>query len=193
METKCSNCSGPVFIPLDRGVSNCKNCGQLAGRYCPDCKIALPIPIETCPGCGRDRKEINKSYNKAYFKKELPTILITCAVVIAIVLGGVNCVKGCERDSEKSNIKRQQDNIAVAQYVDKEIRPVVEQSGARLSYTDPHFIQVQFQGPIASEYEAERIAQKVLSLMPDGSSVKILDDAGIVRADVNNYSIIKGR
>ena len=187
MEIKCINCSGPVFIPLDRGVANCKNCGHLAGRYCPDCKIALPIPVEVCPGCRRNRKDINRVHNKAYFKKELPTILITCAVVSAIVLGGVNCIKGCERDSEKANIKRQQDNIAAAQYVDREIRPVVEQSGARLSYTNPHFIQVQFQGPIASEYEAERIAKKVLSLMPDGSSVKILDDAGIVRADVNNY------
>ncbi len=71
--------------------------------------------------------------------------------------------------------------------MEKEIRPAVEQSGARLSYTNPHFIYIQFNGPIASEYEAERIAKRMLALMPDGSSVKILDDAGITRADVNNF------
>jgi len=188
METKCSNCAGPVFIPLDRGVANCKNCGHLAGRYCPDCKIALPIPVEVCPGCRRNRKDINRVHNKAYFKKELPTILIMCAVGIAIFFGGVNCMNGCVRDSEKADVKRGQENLVVAQYVEKEIRPAVEQSGARLSYSDPHFIKIQFNGPIASEYEAERVAKKVLSLMPARSSVKVFDDAGIVRADVNNYT-----
>jgi hypothetical protein len=109
-------------------------------------------------------------------------------VFALILLGGVNCVKGCVRDSEKSDVKRGQENLVVAQYVEKEIRPAVEQSGARLSYSDPHFIKIQFNGPIASEYEAERVAKKVLSLMPARSSVKVFDDAGIVRADVNNYT-----
>lgn len=189
MEVKCVNCSAPVFIPQDRGVANCKNCGHLAGRYCPDCKIALPIPIEMCHGCGRYRRQINRDIDKASFKKELPTIIITLIIFGVIFLSGINCMKGCERDSQRSQAKRDEDNLATAQYVEKELRPVVEQSGARLSYTNPHFISIQFSGPITSEYDAKRTASKMLSLMPEGSSVKILDDAGLVRADVNNYSL----
>jgi hypothetical protein len=191
METKCSNCSGPVFIPLDRGVGNCKNCGQLAGRYCPDCNIAMPNGIEYCSGCGRGRKEIFKAQYKANFRKELPASLFALAVVGLIILGGVNCVKGCERDSKSTSAQSNQRDAEDAQFVETEIRPLIEQAGAKLIYTDPHILRIQLPGPV-SEYEAERLARTVLDRLPNGTAVKVLDDVGILRAEASN-SIFSNR
>ena len=185
METKCSNCSGPVFIPLDRGVGNCKNCGQLAGRYCPDCNIAMPNGTEYCSGCGRGRKEIFKAQYKANFRKELPASLFALAVVGLIILGGVNCVKGCERDSKSTSAQSNQRDAEDAQFVETEIRPLIEQAGAKLIYTDPHILRIQLPGPV-SEYEAERLARSVLDRLPNGTAVKVLDDVGILRAEADN-------
>lgn len=191
METKCSNCSGPVFIPLDRGVGNCKNCGQLAGRYCPDCNIAMPNGTEYCSGCGRGRKEIFKAQYKANFRKELPASLFALAVVGLIILGGVNCVKGCERDSKSTSAQSNQRDAEDAQFVETEIRPLIEQAGAKLIYTDPHILRIQLPGPV-SEYEAERLARTVLDRLPNGTAVKVLDDVGILRAEASN-SIFSNR
>ena len=185
METKCSNCSGPVYIPLDRGVGNCKNCGQLAGRYCPDCKIAMPNGTEYCSGCGRGRKEIFKAQYKANFRKELPVSVFALAVVGLIILGGVNCVKGCERDSKATSAQSNQRDAEDARFVETEIRPLIEQAGARLIYTNPHILRIQLPGPV-SEYEAERLAKSVLDRLPNGTAVKVLDDVGILRAEVDN-------
>ena len=185
METKCSNCSGPVFIPLDRGVANCKNCGQLAGRYCPDCNIAMPNGTTFCPGCGRGRKEIFKAQYKANFRKELPVSLFALAVVGLIILGGVNCVKGCERDRKATSAQSTQRDAEDARFVETEIRPRIEQAGAKLIYTDPHILRIQLPGPV-SEYEAERLARSVLDRLPNGIAVKVLDHVGILRAHVDN-------
>ena len=191
METKCSNCSGPVFIPLDRGVGNCKNCGQLAGRYCPDCNIAMPNGTEYCSGCGRGRKEIFKAQYKANFRKELPASLFALAVVGLIILGGVNCVNGCERESKAAAAQSKQRDAEDAQFVETEIRPLIEQAGAKLIYTDPHILRIQLPGPV-SEYEAERLARSVLDRLPNGTAVKVLDDVGILRAEASN-SIFSNR
>ena len=185
METKCSNCSGPVFIPLDRGVANCKNCGTLAGRYCSDCNIAMPKGTDYCSGCGRGRKEIFKAQYKANFRKELPVSLFALAVVGLIILGGVNCAKGCERDSKATSAQSNQRDAEDARFVETEIRPRIEQAGARLIYTDPHILRIQLPGPV-SEYEAERLARSVLDRLPNGTAVKVLDDVGILRAEADN-------
>ena len=88
METKCSNCSGPVFIPLDRGVGNCKNCGQLAGRYCPDCNIAMPNGTEYCSGCGlsyadSQKQTINVAWQK-HGKKFISTMLVGVGLTVSV-------------------------------------------------------------------------------------------------------------
>ena len=192
METKCSNCAGPVFIPLDRGVANCKNCGKLAGRHCPDCNIALPKPTAFCPGCGQSFADCEKKIIKNAWQQNKSTYQITA--VVTILLLGVpfllvnNFFKGCARDSEVVEARRKQENLQIAQFVEKDIRPKIEQSGAKLIYSDPHFLRIQLPGTV-SEYDAERLAMSVLNSMPNGSAVKVLDDVGVVRADVNNSFI----
>ena len=87
METKCSNCSGPVFIPLDRGVTNCKNCGQLAGRYCCECKIAMPKGTEYCSGCGLSYADSQKRSIKNSWQKNGPNFIITMFITAGILIG----------------------------------------------------------------------------------------------------------
>ena len=87
METKCSNCSGPVFIPLDRGVGNCKNCGKLAGRYCIQCNIAMPKGTEYCSGCGLSYADTQKLAIKSSWEKNGSNFIITMLITVAILIG----------------------------------------------------------------------------------------------------------
>ena len=87
METKCSNCSGPVFIPLDRGVGNCKNCGQLAGRYCIQCNIAMPKGTEYCSGCGLSYADTQKLAIKNSWEKNGSNFIITMLITVTILIG----------------------------------------------------------------------------------------------------------
>ena len=87
METKCSNCSGPVFIPLDRGVTNCKSCGKLAGRYCPECNIALPKGTEYCSGCGLTYEAIQKRIIKNSWEQNGSKFIITLFITAGILIG----------------------------------------------------------------------------------------------------------
>ena len=87
METKCSNCSGPVYIPLDRGVANCKNCGHLAGRYCIQCSIAMPKGTEYCSGCGLSYADTQKLAIKNSWQKNGPNFIITMMITAGILIG----------------------------------------------------------------------------------------------------------
>lgn len=87
METKCQNCSGPVFIPLDRGVGNCKNCGKLAGRYCIQCNIAMPKGTEYCSGCGLSYADTQKLAIKNSWEKNGSNFIITMLITVAILIG----------------------------------------------------------------------------------------------------------
>ena len=87
METKCSNCSGPVFIPLDRGVGNCKNCGKLAGRYCIQCNVAMPKGTEYCSGCGLSYADTQKLAIKNSWQKHGSNFIITMLITVAILIG----------------------------------------------------------------------------------------------------------
>ena len=69
--------------------------------------------------------------------------------------------------------------------METEIRPLIEQAGAKLIYTNPHILRIQLPGPV-SEYEAERLAKSVLDRLPNGTAVKVLDDVGILRAEADN-------
>lgn len=189
METKCSNCSGPVFIPLDRGVANCKNCGKLAGRHCPDCNIALPKPTNFCPGCGQSFADCEKKIIKNVWHQNKSTLQITAVVTVLLI--GIpfllinNFFNGCERESKAAAAKSKQRDAEDAQFVETEIRPRLEQAGAKLIYTNPHILRIQLPGPV-SEYEAERLAKSVLDRLPNGTSVKVLDDVGVLRAEMDN-------
>jgi hypothetical protein len=87
VETKCSNCAGPVFIPLDRGVANCKNCGHLAGRYCIECNVAMPKGTEFCPSCGLSYTDTQKLAIKVAWQKNGLNFLITMIITFVICIG----------------------------------------------------------------------------------------------------------
>ena len=199
METKCSNCSGPVFIPLDRGVANCKNCGQLAGRYCIQCNIAMPKGTEYCSSCGLSYADTQKLAIKNSWQKHGKKFVNTMLVTLVLIVGGLfvmnNLYKGGARNREaaeaKSKAKQAQELLQDTQFVETEIRPLIEQAGAKLIYTNPHILRIQLPGPV-SEYEAERLAKSVLDRLPNGTAVKVLDDVGILRAEASN-SIFSNR
>jgi predicted nucleic acid-binding Zn ribbon protein len=87
VETKCSNCAGPVFIPLDRGVANCKNCGKLVGRHCIQCNVAMPKGTEYCPSCGLSYADTQKQAIKIAWQKNGPNFLITMLITLVICIG----------------------------------------------------------------------------------------------------------
>jgi hypothetical protein len=188
METKCSNCSGPVYIPLDRGVANCKNCGKLEGRYCTDCNIAMPKGTAFCPGCGLSFADTQKRMIKKAFKSSGPNSVATIIVLLVLTVPFLlinNVFKGCERDSKAAAAQSKQRDAEDTRFVETEIRPRIEQAGAKLIYTNPRILRIQLPGPV-SEYEAERLARSVLDRLPNGTAVKVLDDVGILRAHVDN-------
>lgn len=88
METTCTKCSSPVTIPDDVGVAACKTCGKLAGRYCPDCNLAIPKPNDACSGCGRSYAACLKRKRTKALWKVLKYCLWIFLALLPMLLGG---------------------------------------------------------------------------------------------------------